>query len=678
MAIFEHKRLLATMLVLSCFAPLLPGPATGNVGKVKLSSSSASASPTPTSPAVPASFTFNGAGFGHGVGLSQYGAQGMAKEGYTSQQIVQHYYPGALVTPRAMPTDLVVGLLQDRSVGSRRFVALRTEGVGGTGNPMTISIGTTKLTISEKTNITVGVANNKVVVYGKNGIYVDNNGKYLTADSISVSWGKQKQGTKVATVINIASSDSSAQAISNLGGYCSSKSCNHRYKYGSLTIKPYTSSALNVANTLALDDEYLYGLGEVPSSWEPSALEAQVIAARAYAFSKYSNNKTLRSPCACQIYGTPSDQNFVGFTKEISTGGARWVAAVKATAKKVVVYKGRVIQAFFSSSTGGYSQPVSEVWGSSGFPWLTKVDDHWSKESSNPNSSWKQTITQATLVSKLRKLHINVKDVASFVVSNHYPSGGVSELSIADSAGRITVITSIPTLLRPAQPNLSPEGVRSVFGLKSSYIRSITASATSVAGAKDNKPDVLAQLTINQWPAAKQYPLSTIALSGNVVPKQLGVKVVLADQQSKTWKTIATTTTDMDGVWNLTWPQVPSGSHTLRVTAINAVSSVRAISPAIAIEGQLTLNAPKKIRPSGIVTLSGDIRPMTTAVAIQIQRRTATTPWKTIGRTFTDIAGHYICKTKVGKRKATFLYRVIARDPSLGNMVSTAVTVQVK
>ena len=31
-------------------------------------------------------------GFGHGVGMSQYGANGMAKEGYTYEQILNHYY----------------------------------------------------------------------------------------------------------------------------------------------------------------------------------------------------------------------------------------------------------------------------------------------------------------------------------------------------------------------------------------------------------------------------------------------------------------------------------------------------------------------------------------------------------------------------------------------------------
>lgn len=36
-------------------------------------------------------------GYGHGVGMSQYGASGMAKAGYTYQQILKHYYTGVSI-----------------------------------------------------------------------------------------------------------------------------------------------------------------------------------------------------------------------------------------------------------------------------------------------------------------------------------------------------------------------------------------------------------------------------------------------------------------------------------------------------------------------------------------------------------------------------------------------------
>jgi len=38
---------------------------------------------------------YDGRGFGHGVGLCQWGAEGKARRGWTAQQILQFYYPGA-------------------------------------------------------------------------------------------------------------------------------------------------------------------------------------------------------------------------------------------------------------------------------------------------------------------------------------------------------------------------------------------------------------------------------------------------------------------------------------------------------------------------------------------------------------------------------------------------------
>ena len=43
------------------------------------------------------SFKFNGAGWGHGVGLCQIGALGMALDGYSCVEILQHYFKGASI-----------------------------------------------------------------------------------------------------------------------------------------------------------------------------------------------------------------------------------------------------------------------------------------------------------------------------------------------------------------------------------------------------------------------------------------------------------------------------------------------------------------------------------------------------------------------------------------------------
>ncbi len=43
-------------------------------------------------------YTFYTIGYGHGVGMSQYGANGMALEGYQYQEILQYYYQGVEIS----------------------------------------------------------------------------------------------------------------------------------------------------------------------------------------------------------------------------------------------------------------------------------------------------------------------------------------------------------------------------------------------------------------------------------------------------------------------------------------------------------------------------------------------------------------------------------------------------
>ena len=43
--------------------------------------------------------TFSVTGYGHGVGMSQYGANAMAKAGSSWREILTHYYTGVTIGP---------------------------------------------------------------------------------------------------------------------------------------------------------------------------------------------------------------------------------------------------------------------------------------------------------------------------------------------------------------------------------------------------------------------------------------------------------------------------------------------------------------------------------------------------------------------------------------------------
>jgi hypothetical protein len=122
----------------------------------------------------------------------------------------------------------------------------------------------------------------------------------------------------------------------------------------------------------------------MPSSWEPEALKVQAIAARTYAARR----------TGIVLSATPADQAYAGWAKEAEAGfGARWVAAVDATAEqKVVAPDGGLAQTFYSSSHGlGRSEASQDSWAySASFSYLRSVEDPWSlaEGNGNPYRTW--------------------------------------------------------------------------------------------------------------------------------------------------------------------------------------------------------------------------------------------------------------------------------------------------
>ena len=72
-------------------------------------------------------FHLEGRGYGHGHGMSQFGAEGAARQGLTPAQILAFYYPGTTVAT-ASPTANDAGLAGGR--GPRHGCAVRTCGSG--------------------------------------------------------------------------------------------------------------------------------------------------------------------------------------------------------------------------------------------------------------------------------------------------------------------------------------------------------------------------------------------------------------------------------------------------------------------------------------------------------------------------------------------------------------------
>lgn len=124
--------------------------------------------------------------------------------------------------------------------------------------------------------------------------------------------------------------------------------------------EPATISVEGYGN-ISLEDDYLKGIAEMPSSWPIEALKAQVVAARTYALSYTSGGGSICTDQRCQVY--------IGKNK----GGA-WEQAVNETRGMVMTYNDSPFSAWYASTSGGYTRSSDDVWNNSK-PWANRLKD---------------------------------------------------------------------------------------------------------------------------------------------------------------------------------------------------------------------------------------------------------------------------------------------------------------
>lgn len=120
-------------------------------------------------------------------------------------------------------------------------------------------------------------------------------------------------------------------------------------------------------------EEYLYGLGEMPSDWPMDALKAQAVAARSYALNYTQGGRTICTDQRCQVY--------IGHAK-----GGRWNQAVDETCGEYLTYDGSPIPAWYASTAGGFIRSSGDVWGSSR-PYSERLKD-WDCSGSLENCAY--------------------------------------------------------------------------------------------------------------------------------------------------------------------------------------------------------------------------------------------------------------------------------------------------
>jgi SpoIID/LytB domain protein len=351
-----------------------------------------------------ASFTFYGAGFGHGLGMSQWGAFGLAQDGWSHQQILTHYYSGTAVAQwtKAMP-QVRVGLTWGRE----------TIHVKAAGGPLPVALATSGATVGE-------------IPAGEEWTFTSAQNAYRILDENGNVVGGHLWGGEADDVV-IALSPTARATVPELA---------HTYARGRLQFGLYNCAGCKLRLLAVVPmEQYLYGIAEVSNSWPAEALKAQSDAARTYALRKILTYGQHRPGCDCGLYATTADQVYAGWGKESETMGDRWVAAVDATAGEVVEYGGQPIQAFYMASSGGYTENNENVWGGTPLPYLRGVCDPGDYVPENASRTWTATFSAASLTSRLHPYTGDIGTVQGFGKAKRGVSGRIMSVSVEGSGG---------------------------------------------------------------------------------------------------------------------------------------------------------------------------------------------------------------------------------------------------
>ena len=171
---------------------------------------------------------------------------------------------------------------------------------------------------------------------------------------------------------------------------------------GKLNILVIDSEVL-VVNVLGIE-KYLSSVvgSEMPTKWPIEALKAQAIASRTYALKQKGND-------LFDIDSTQKNQVYNG----LESRTYKTIRAVKSTRSLVLIYKNKLINALFHSSSGGMTENSEDVWKNQ-YPYLSSVKDFDKK---NPKFRWQKRFSDNELTNLFPKIggleNIEILDITS-------------------------------------------------------------------------------------------------------------------------------------------------------------------------------------------------------------------------------------------------------------------------
>ncbi len=209
---------------------------------------------------------------------------------------------------------------------------------------------------------------------------------------------------------------------------------------GSIILKKDANGLLTVINHVDLEDYVASVIAvEMSSSFNIEALKAQAVCARTYAMRFMDKHSSygfdMCSTVDCQAY------------KGVSVESEKTSQAAQETKGMVMTYDGKLIEAVYSATSGGYTEDVKYVWGSD-IPYLKAVEDSYESKDVY-GSSWEK--------------ELSVEKATEIMDSKGYELGTVTDIKVTESTEHGTA-TKLSVVGTNGEKTFTREGCRLAFG----------------------------------------------------------------------------------------------------------------------------------------------------------------------------------------------------------------------
>lgn len=188
---------------------------------------------------------------------------------------------------------------------------------------------------------------------------------------------------------------------------------------------------LLVINYVGTDDYVSSVLGkEMSYSWPKEALKAQAVCARNFVLCRGNAHKEydfdVCTTTHCQVYGGVASEH--ENTRQ----------AVEETKGILATYDGEIVALYFYATSGGQTENVENVWGSS-YGYLKGVSDPYENPEKASKYTWTVTYTRSEIEEKLKVAGVDVGALKNITVDSKTDSGRVTKMTFHGSEGTHTV-----------------------------------------------------------------------------------------------------------------------------------------------------------------------------------------------------------------------------------------------